>query len=374
MSEQKIGNWEAIALILTIIINHIILELPKDIIQTTSSGAILNVVFISFVALGIIFLICNLLKKFPGLDIFDISKFLGGKWLKLIICILFLLYILFIASTLLRSFSEILKVIFFPRTPIYLIMILFFIAIFIINRLKFKAMARANLFFTVLVLLTLLFVFLGNLENFTWQRIYPILGNGAYSTFFSGLSNLYAFGGISYLYLIPPYLKSQKDYSKVAFISILSSAFCLLISVSTLLFMFSPVLIKQQIFSLYLAARFIEFGRFFQRVDAVFMLIWLFSILYYLSFAFYFITSIFKKIVNLKNSKWCVSLFILFSFGIALIPKNMLEVIILESSIYKYIIICLIFIIGLGILVLANIKRLCIAKKKGVSEINENFY
>lgn len=374
MSEQKIGNWEAIALVLTIIINHIILELPKDIIQTTSSGAILNVVFISLVALGIVFLICNLLKKFPGLDIFDISKFLGGKWLKTIICILFLLYILFIASTLLRSFSEVLKVIFFPRTPIYLIMLLFLVGVLIINKLKFKAIARANLFFTVLVLINLLFVFLGNLNNFTWQRIYPILGNGAYATFFSGLSNLYAFGGISYLYLIPPYLKSQKDYKKVAFISILISAFCLLISVSTLLFMFSPVLTRQQIFSMYLAARFIEFGRFFQRIDAVFMLVWLFSILYYLSFAFYFITSIFKKITNIKATKWCTSLFTLFSFGIALVPKNMLEVIILESSIYKYIIISLIFIVGLGILVLANIKCLYIDKKKGVPKIDESFY
>lgn len=372
MSEQKIGNWEAIALFLTIIINHVILELPKDIIRSTSSGAILNVIFISLVAIGITFLICNLLKRFPGLDILDISKFLGGKWLKVIICILFLCYILFIVSTLLRSFSEVLKVIFFPRTPIYLIMLLFFISIIIINKLKFNALVRANLFFTILVLINLLFIFLGNLDNFTWQRIYPILGNGTYSTFFSGLSNLYAFSGISYLYLIPPYLKSQKDYKKIALTSIVISAFYLLLSVSTLLFMFSPIITTQQIFSMYLAARFIEFGRFFQRIDAVFMLVWLLSIMCYLSFAFYFIASIFKKITNIKTTKWCVSLFTLFSFGIALFPKNMQQVSVLESNIYKYITIVLIFGISLAILVLANIKRLYMDKKKGVPKLDEN--
>lgn len=50
MSDQKIGNIEAIALIITIMVNHIILNLPKSIIQTTCSGAILNVLFISLVA------------------------------------------------------------------------------------------------------------------------------------------------------------------------------------------------------------------------------------------------------------------------------------------------------------------------------------
>lgn len=51
MSDKKIGNIEAIALIVTIMVNHIILNLPKSIIRSTSSGAILNVLFISLVAL-----------------------------------------------------------------------------------------------------------------------------------------------------------------------------------------------------------------------------------------------------------------------------------------------------------------------------------
>ncbi len=65
MSERKIGNIEAIALVLTVMINHIILNLPKSIIQSTSSGSVVNVIFITLVALGIVYLICNLLKNFP---------------------------------------------------------------------------------------------------------------------------------------------------------------------------------------------------------------------------------------------------------------------------------------------------------------------
>lgn len=50
MTNKKIGNLEAIALVLTVIVNHIILNLPKSIISSTSSGAVLNVIFISIVA------------------------------------------------------------------------------------------------------------------------------------------------------------------------------------------------------------------------------------------------------------------------------------------------------------------------------------
>ena len=86
----KIGNIEAIFLIVTIMINHIILNLPKALLNVTGSSGLLNIVFITLLAIGIVYLIYRLLGHFPGLDILDISEFLGGKTLKLIIGILFI--------------------------------------------------------------------------------------------------------------------------------------------------------------------------------------------------------------------------------------------------------------------------------------------
>lgn len=70
MENQKIGNIEAISLIITVMVNHIILNLPKSIIQSTSSGAISNVIFISLVALIIVYLISKLFKNFPRIRYF----------------------------------------------------------------------------------------------------------------------------------------------------------------------------------------------------------------------------------------------------------------------------------------------------------------
>ena len=68
-------------------------------------------------------------------------------------------------------------------------------------------------------------------------------------------------------------LKEQKKYKKIAAVSIGLSAFFLLTSVATLLFIFPFVTTTEEIFPLYLASRYIEFGRFFQRLDAVFLFV-----------------------------------------------------------------------------------------------------
>ncbi len=372
MTEKKIGNIEAIAVVLTVMINHIILNLPKSIISTTSSGSIINVIFVTLIAFIIVYLISQLLKNFPSLDILDISKFLGGKVLKFIIGVLFLCYTIFTISIVLRSFSETLKIIFFPRTPVQIIMLLFLLAIVFVNKLGFQAIARSNLFFMPIILFSILFIFVANFGNYTVQRVFPLLGNGAVSTFLSGISNLFAFGGIAYLYFLPPHLKEQKDYTKIAFSAIGVSGIFLLMSVTTLLLLFPLLTSSEEILPLYLAARFIEFGRFFQRLDAVFVFTWIISMACYLSLALYFATNIFKKITNIQYSKWVIGLIASICFGIALIPQDLKQISFLENNVYKFIILILVIGVGLGILIFANIKNLILQKKKGISVLPEN--
>ena len=45
MDNTKIGNKEAIALLVTIAFNHIIMNLTKSIIETTASASLLNILF-----------------------------------------------------------------------------------------------------------------------------------------------------------------------------------------------------------------------------------------------------------------------------------------------------------------------------------------
>ncbi len=85
-----------------------------------------------------------------------------------------------------------------------------------------------------------------------------------------------------------------------------------------------------------------------------------------------FLLAYLKRVTNLKYSKWISTLFALFIFGTALIPKKyMQEISFLENTVYRYIILILVFALSFFIiLILANIKYLRSQKKmKGI--VNE---
>ena len=239
MSNQKIGTVEAIMMILAIVVSHTLLYLPKNILSFMKSASILNIIYVSIFAILIAYLIYRLLRNFPGLDIIDISEFVGGKLFKNIIGIIFILYFITSFSMFLRSFCESIKIIYYPMTNIFFILSFFIIAICIANRLDFNATLKTTLIILPIVLISVIFLFLTNLGQFTPQRMFPIFGEGIYNTFVLGLVNLYSFAGIEYIYFLPPFLKKPENMKKILLISIGISALYLLLSVATLLFIFA---------------------------------------------------------------------------------------------------------------------------------------
>ena len=59
-------------MVLTVIVNHIALSFPKNILDSTGSATPLNLLYVSILAILLVLLMCNLLKPFPGKDILDI--------------------------------------------------------------------------------------------------------------------------------------------------------------------------------------------------------------------------------------------------------------------------------------------------------------
>lgn len=340
---NKLGGIEAIFLVLTITVNHIITNLPKDLIEQTGTSTLLNLVYLTIIILGIVFLISKLLKNFPNQDIVDIAEFLGGKILKNIIGILFIVYFFVSSSTFLRSFCESIKLIYFQRTPVLIVIILFLIGVVLCNRHGLNSIVRANLIILPVVLFSIMFIFFANIENFNVQRAFPLLGNGINATFCSGLSNLFAFSGLAILYFLPPHLQDTKQFKTVAITSMILSAIWLLFSIATLLFIFPFTVTSEEIMPLYLAGRFVEFGRFFQRLDAIFLMTWIISITSYLSIIVAMIVSIFKKLTNFKYSYIVVYASAIIMLILSFLPKNYNQIHFLENTVYKYMVLILVF-------------------------------
>ena len=357
MSNIKISTGEAVAFIITIMIAHIVLSLPNDILTKIGSSSLLNVIFVCILACFFALLIYKLLKNFPGCDILDICELTFGKKAKNILGICFIIYLLFTSGILLRNFCECLRTIYYPNTDIFFVIGFFIISVVLSGILSFNGSLKANLIICPIVLISIVFLFLANIQNFSGEKIFPILGNGFKTTFITGIENIFAFEGVAFLYFLPPVLKQPKDFKKIAIWSTIFTGICLFLCVSLLLFMFPIFLDTDEIMPLFSAARYIQFGVFFQRLESIFLLIWIFIFCCYISIDNRSMTYIFSKITNLSKLKFIVSPFALITIAVSLLPSNYAISKFLESNVYKYVALIAIFIICPMILIVRKYKK-----------------
>lgn len=293
---------EATFLLLIVMLSHIILNLPNTIIKSTGSSAIINVLYISVLTILFFLVINKLFSPFPGKDIIDISEFVGGRFLKLLTCTIYTIYLLFAASILIVDFSEMLRIIYFQNAKTFIISLIFIMVTVIANKIGFKNIIKANTLFLPIILVTVVFIFGASLKGINYQRLFPIMGYGVNETFISGISNVYSFAGLIILYLMKPSLKDEKKFKKIGLTAIIISAAYLLLSVSALLFLFPFLTEGVETLSVYMSTRAIQLGSVFQRTDAIFILIWIFTFLSYLSVVIGYIAKINKKTFSLSNS------------------------------------------------------------------------
>ena len=305
-------------------------------------------------------LIYKLLSKFPGLDIIDISKLLGGKSFQIIVGLGAIVYIIFITSVLLRIFANCLKIVYYPMTGLLFIISIFIVSIPISCNLQGNSVFKANLAIVPIVVFSIIFLFIANSKHFHIENIFPIFGNGINETFGIGISNLFAFSGTAILYFLPPMLKNKKQLRIISIVSVLVSSIYFLLTMATILFMFSPSAFISELMPLYSAVRYVEFGTFFERQDSVFLLIWILSFFCYLGIMFNLCTSIYKKITNIKSKKLICFPLALLTLGCSLLPKNESITNYLEGTIYRYVFLIFpvaIYLIMLSIAVLKKNKK-----------------
>lgn len=281
----------------------------------------------------------------------------GGPVLKAITSIIFTVYLIFASSILMANFSEFLRVVYFHSSPSWIITFIFVITAIIANKLGFRSLIKVNTLIVPIVLITELVVFLGGLGKIEFQRALPILGHGFGQTFISGFSNIFAFGGLLYLYLIRPNLKNNVNYKKVGIISISLSGLFLLLSVASLLFLFPFLINGVNTLSVYMSTRVIEFGTFFERTDALFIFVWLFAFISYLCVIIAYISKINQKNCNVKNPSIFIYLTGLLILAVSLIPSNTSVIRFAETVLYKNAALFIVFGYSFIILIIGYLKK-----------------
>lgn len=357
MNYTKLGNFEAVCLIVVLFVNHIVLNLPQMILNSSGSASILNTIYILILVLLFTILILRLFKNFYGLDIIDISEYLGGKILKIAIGILCILYLIFETVFLLRMFSKNLLLVYFPNYPISFIVFLFLFIGVISNIMGKKSIIKSNTIIVPLALFSILFTFIFVADLLRIERSMPILYNSASQIFLAGASNIFAFNGLFFLFFISPLLNKKEDTPKVAFWSVLICGIFLILSIATLLFAFSDIYSISRLSPIYFIVINSRLSAFLERPEVIFIFIWTLALMSFINIAVMFVLNIFKKLSNVKECKHLAVTVCAIIFVILILLNNIFSFEDIANAFYKYGTLILVFGVFTILLISANIKK-----------------
>lgn len=357
MKETKMGVFQAASIIITVMISHIILNMPNHLITSTGSSTILNLVYIFIIVMLVFFLAYKVFKLFPGKDLVDISEYAGGKFLKNVFSIIICIYFTTISAFVIRTFAESLVLIYFPNVDREIVVLVFVTIAVVMNLFGFKAISRVTLITIPIILISMILIFVSSASNFIPQRALPILGYGVYDTFVSGLTNIFAFSSTIIIPFLIPYIGSGKELKKSSIISVIVYSIYLILGVIALLFLIPSITEINNTLSIYILSRRANFGQFVQRIDAIFILIWIMSIFNYLAITMHFTLATFKRMTNIRYERAMVFCFAAFLFTIALIPRTTSDINTFERSFYKYISISIVFVFTGIMLIFAYFKK-----------------
>ena len=357
MNYTKLENFEAICLIVVLFVNHLVLNLPQMVLNSSGSASILNTIYILILALIFTILVIKLLKKFAGFDIVDISEYLGGKPLKILIGILCILYLIFETVFLLRMFSKNLLLVYFPNYPISFILFLFLFIGVVANIIGKKSIIKTNTIVVPLALFSILFTFIFVADLLKIERSMPIFYNSASQIFLSGASNVFSFNGLFFLFFISPMLNKKEDTSKVAYWSVLICGIFLILSITTLLFAFSDIYSISRLSPIYFIIINSRLSAFFERPEVIFIFIWTLALMSFINIAIMFILNIFKKLTNVKEAKHLAVSVCAIIYVIIMLFNNVFAFENIANTFYKYGTLIIIFGIFTLILIGANIKK-----------------
>lgn len=355
-SIYKLQKIEAISLIIIVMINKLVLNIPYLVISSVGTGVIVNIIYIGIIDLLFSLALVKLFDKFQNSDIVDISEFLGGKILKWIIGIISILLFFFVGFITLIDFANALQIVYFSNFSIIYIVLFFIIGILIANLYGLKGIIHISTFLAPLILISVILPIIGVWSDFSIESFTPFFGNSYFSTFVIGLSNCFSMYIITYFYFLKPQLKETVSFKKIVVTSYIISWFLLILTIIPIMTLFNVNMESEPLNSLYLLSRKIEFGSFIQRTDALFILLWLVSVLTYLSFIVFLISKVLKKLLNVSNEKMLSFSICSILLGLTILPLNSIQIHLLEKTLYRYLILIIVFGLEFLILIFANIK------------------
>jgi spore germination protein (amino acid permease) len=332
-------------------------------VEDAGTAGWIMVVFSTLIMLIMFSIMIRLFKPFEGKDILDVAAIAGGKPLRFITGVLLASIAFFTVVISLREFSEDMKVISLPASPISFVILFFIIGMALGSFFGLEAIIRINAFVVPVIAVGYILILAGVIPNMDSDNLFPILGTGLKDIFGMGLLRVSVFFELLTIFIITPFLRDSKKIRSSSYIAFGLSSLILTIGSLAYILVFPYPSNKELFLPTYHMARLISIGRFFQRIESLFVFIWAMSALLYMTATFYLMLYIVAKTAGLKYLRPLILPFAVIVFSAAFIPQSLISVINITTGIVYKINGVAAFVFYTLIFIIANLRQ---KSKKGV--------
>jgi spore germination protein KB len=261
--------------------------------------SILLMVPINFIIAVPIYLLA---KRFPNQTLYEYCPTIMSK-AGLLVGILFVWYFLHLNAHSISMFSRFFTPTIMPETPsLFFVISITLIAAYATYH-GIEVLGRLSEFTAPILIFSIIGIFLLLIKEMDLQALNPILEKGIYPSLIGGtyaaslLVETLAFG------IILPFLNDQRKLKNVFIFSVLLLVpFALMITIS-IVTIFGPELAKSLVYPPFSAVRVVHLGDFLERIDAIYIGIWILGMFIRIAFFYYLIVLGLSQLFHLKDYK-----------------------------------------------------------------------
>lgn len=339
-----------------------LLVLPRFIVERVGTAAPLATVVGVIVSLMGLIAIGFLGKMYPKHTIVGQSKIVLGKYTGNVINSITVMIAIVFMGLETRQFAEVLKGALLPNTPIEVSIVMMIFLCASVGFSNVSNFANIHFFYLPFMVITIFLVLLFAFENVEMYHVLPILGHNVSPYNFLNAVTIIcqAISNVFIISILIPYIKHPSKIVKNSVVGFLLGSLIIFLIITMSLAVFGEFEIQNMLWPTLILGRMVQVpGDILARIDAIFLITWIFATFTtLLSYYFFFVHGL-AEIVGTKNYKLISIIGYPIAFIAALAPVNIYQV---------YNLILLTSLIGILFTIVFPILLLIIAKirkKKG---------
>lgn len=295
MPSSSFSRNEIFFLAVSLTSYRIFTNLPLLFTLISGTGAPLSALLSGLLALLLIYLFSKLHKKS--------SPFRQNSFGQYPLSVILLGYLILSSIHTLSEFSKFAGAVAFPTAPQWFVALFFITAAGLGALGGIKGLLRIGRHFVPFFVVVILLLLGSVLVQCDFENLFPLLGTSAENTLGKGLSGIFLYSDILLLFFISP-AEESSSASRPAFL--LGSLLGILICFATVLTYTAKIpypLSREEQLPIYLLMKEVYYGRFFQRVDAVVLLVSALWGMFVLSFNLCLMSKILSEVFGITPLK-----------------------------------------------------------------------